>query len=217
MNSSKHFVNMCNCDKHCSIIVNESMNEIHFNGDIDGKSMSELIEKLLTLQNNIIKKGKKLKRKFCETIKDEHTEIFDCEVKIKPIKLYITTPGGYIYQVFSAIDTIQNMTIPVHTICKGFVASAGTLLSLAGRKKFMTENTIMMIHELRSGSWGKYTEMVQDFENSTNLMEQIKNYYIKHTKLTKEELDEQLKKDQNWNADKCLEKGLVDEIIKSTL
>jgi ATP-dependent protease ClpP protease subunit len=44
-------------------------------------------------------------------------------------------------------------------------------------------------------------------------MEHIKLYYIKNTKLTLEELEEQLKKDISWNATLCLEKGLVDEII----
>ena len=32
--------------------------------------------------------------------------------------------------------------------------------------------------------------------------------------LAKAELDEQLKCDNIWNPDKCVEKGLVDEIIK---
>ena len=71
----------------------------------------------------------------------------------------------------------------------------------------------MLIHELRAGSWGKFTHLSESFENSKQLMEHIKNYYIKRTKLTAEELEVQLKKDLSWNAEMCLEKGLVDEII----
>ena len=106
------------------------------------------------------------------------------------------------------------MKIPVYTICKGIVASAGTLLSLAGSQKFITENSYMLIHELRSGSWGKFSFIKDNFDNCNNLMDHIKNYYIKNTKLTKEELDIQLVKDLTWNAETCLEKGLVDKIIK---
>ncbi len=73
----------------------------------------------------------------------------------------------------------------------------------------------MLIHELRSGVWGKYTYMVENMENSKQVMEHIKSYYLKRTKISKEELDEQLKKDIIWDAQVCLEKGLVDEIIKS--
>ena len=117
------------------------------------------------------------------------------------------------YQVFSAIDTIQGLKVPVHTICKGFVASAATLLSLAGKKRYITENSFMLIHELRMGAWGKFSYMTESIENSKQLMEHIKTYYVNRTKIDIDELEEQLKKDVTWNAETCLEKGLVDEII----
>ena len=44
-------------------------------------------------------------------------------------------------------------------------------------------------------------------------MEHLKKYYVKNTKMTEEEIVEQLRKDTMWNAEKCLEKGLVDEIL----
>lgn len=202
-----------------SIIVNEQTNSIYFNAGITPKTMSLLIDKLLNLEEKIIKKHKSLKRKFKEIKKDdkeseEFEDQFEIKIEPKPITLYITSNGGYVYQVFSAIDTIRGMKIPVHTVCKGFVASAGTLLSLAGKKRFITESSYMLIHELRSGHWGKFTHLAESFENSKQLMDHIKSYYVSRTKMTSEELDEQLKKDICWNAQICLEKGLVDEIIK---
>ena len=92
-------------------------------------------------------------------------------------------------------------------------ASAGTLLSLAGKKRYITENSYMLIHELRSGTWGKYSQMAEDIENSRDLMTHIRDYYVKYTNMSADELDEQLKRDVCWNAATCLEKGLVDEII----
>jgi len=141
--------------------------------------------------------------------------MFEIEIKIKQkhINLYITSNGGLVYQVFGAIDTIRGMKVHVHTICKGIVASAGTLLSLAGKKRYITESSYMLIHELRSGYWGKFTHLSESLENSKQLMEHIKNWYLLRTKMNSEELDEQLRKDISWNAQMCLEKGLVDEII----
>ena len=52
------------------------------------------------------------------------TDIFNISVVPQPIKLFITTNGGLVYQVFSAIDTIQGLRVPVHTYCQGIVASA---------------------------------------------------------------------------------------------
>ena len=212
-----------------SININESTNSIYFNAGINPKTMSQLIDKLLTMEQKILKKQKNLKRKFKELKKDDNDknkdksgdkdqsdneDQFDIKIEPKPITLYITSNGGYVYQVFSAIDTIRGMKIPVHTVCKGFVASAGTLLSLAGKKRLITESSYMLIHELRAGYWGKFTHLTESFENSKQLMDHIKSYYLTRTKITSDELDEHLKKDISWNAEMCLEKGLVDEIIK---
>ena len=196
------------------VSLKETNGEIHFNGEINQKSMALLVDKLIDLENKITKKCKTLKRKCIEQEKDEDNSTVTFKIEPKPIKLFITSHGGKLYQVFSAIDTIKNMTVPVHTYVKGIAASAGTLLSLAGKKRFITENSYMLIHELRGGYWGKYSQMKDSFSNSSVLNDHIKNYYIKNTKLTKEELDEQMKQDVIWTPEKCLEKGLVDEIVK---
>lgn len=212
-NSNIDLSSSCSSD---IINVVESQYEIHFNAGISQSSVSSLIEKLISLEEKIIKKHKNAKRKLAEIEKDDDYENFKFNVDLPPIKLYISTPGGLVYQVFSLIDTIQSLRVPVYTICKGFVASAGTLLSLAGKKRFITENSYMLIHELRAGTWGKHSHMLESIENSKQLMEHIKSYYLSKTKISAAELEEQLKKDVTWNAQTCLEKGLVDEIIKST-
>lgn len=197
-----------------TISTTEETNDIYFNGSINNKSMPALIKELTNMEQHINKKIKKIKKKIDDLEKsDEHDD--SCQIKItaQPIKLHITTYGGTVYDVFSVIDTIKNMKVDVHTICKGIVASAGTLLSLAGKKRYITENSYMLIHEVRSGMWGKYSDIKEEYENVTELMEHLKKYYIKNTKITEEEIVEQLRKDTMWNAQKCLEKGLVDEIL----
>ena len=198
-----------------NIIVKDVLGEVHFSGGINQDSMMSLIDKILELENKIIKKCRSLKRKYKDEYDDEEDSTITFKVEPNPIKLYITSGGGSVYNVLSAIDTIKNMRIQVNTYVKGFAASAATLLSLSGKKRFITENSYMLIHEIRSATWGKFSEIKDDFNNMTVLNDHIKNYYIKNTKLTKEELDEQLKQDVIWNPEKCLEKGLVDEIIKS--
>jgi ATP-dependent Clp protease protease subunit len=122
----------------------------------------------------------------------------------KKILLYITTYGGTIYCAFHIIDIIESMKVPVHTICIGHVASAGTLISLAGEKRFITKNTTMLIHEISNSlSRNKYTNLVESMENIKKRMEQVKTYYTKKTKMTLEELEYQLKKDEHWYAETC--------------
>lgn len=71
----------------------------------------------------------------------------------------------------------------------------------------------MLIHELRSSSWGKYTQIKENYENLFGLHDHIIEYYLEHLNLTKSELEEQLKKDIYFSPKKYLEIKLVDEII----
>ena len=45
------------------------------------------------------------------------------------------------------------------------------------------------------------------------MMKTIKDVYKKYTKVPMKELNGILKHDLLWNADKCLEYGLIDEIV----
>jgi ATP-dependent protease ClpP protease subunit len=197
-------------------------NTIIFTSPINDESATKLINKLLTLESEIKDRTKTLKRKFDDFEKSKDDKDKDKGYKNKEINMIVSTDpiilriksnGGHVHSAFTIIDAIKEMSIPVHTVCTGLVASAGTLISLAGTKRFMTKHAYMLIHEIRSGSWGTYSNMQDNFENSTNLMNRIKNYYIINTKITEEDITDILKKDLYWDADVCLEKGLIDEII----
>jgi len=196
-------------------IMNEEIyvinNEIHFNSDINSKTAYKLIEKLLNLQDKIIKLSKKINKEL-EEKNEENSSFFS--IQYKPILLYITTNGGSLHQSFSIIDTIENMKVPVHTICKGNVMSGGSLISLAGKRRYMTKHSFMLIHELRTNTgYSKYSTIQEELSNSSLLMKTIIDYYVRKSKMTIEEVEEQLKKDVYWDSATCLEKGLIDEII----
>lgn len=129
-----------------------------------------------------------------------------------PLVLHLTTNGGCIHSAFTIIDTLATLKVPVHTVVEGFVASAGTLISLAGEKRFIGANAYMLIHELRSGVWGKMSSMEEEYENLRKIMKHIVDYYVKHTDLTKSALKNILNKDLVWNAKECIDKGIVDAV-----
>jgi ATP-dependent protease ClpP protease subunit len=73
----------------------------------------------------------------------------------------------------------------------------------------------MLIHELRSGVEGKYSDIMDEKENCDKLMNVIRNIYLERTggKLTKQFLDKTLKRDILLSSDECATHGLIDEII----
>jgi ATP-dependent Clp endopeptidase proteolytic subunit ClpP len=132
----------------------------------------------------------------------------------KPLKIYINSNGGEIFAAIPLIDAIKNCSLPVHTYIEGIAASAASLISMAGHKRFITKNSFMLIHELRTGVEGKYSDIMDEKENCDKLMGVIKKIYLERTegKLTKQFLDKTLKRDILLSADECLEHGLVDII-----
>ena len=73
----------------------------------------------------------------------------------------------------------------------------------------------MLIHEIRSGCLGKYSEMQDDMKNNDILMKQLKNYMNERcdNKKLKKKLTRVLKHDHIWPSNKCLKFGLVDKIV----
>lgn len=133
----------------------------------------------------------------------------------KPIKIFINSNGGDIFAAIPLIDAICNSKIPIHTYVEGIAASAASLISLCGHKRFITKNSFMLIHELRSGIEGTYSDIIDEKENCDKLMNVIKNIYLEKTqgKLEKKVLNKILKKDIILNSEECLKYGLVDTII----
>ena len=135
------------------------------------------------------------------------------EYEPPPIKLHINSYGGSVFAGLSAVDYILNSKVPVHTVIDGCAASAATLMSCVADRRYMHRNACMLVHQLSGLMWGKFQDMQDDMENSEMLMEKIKNIYKQYTKIPKKEMDNILKHDLWWEAEKCLEYGLVDEVI----
>lgn len=172
-------------------------NHIYFYSDVNNKSAFEVTKAFEKVKYEILN----LKNKF----------------DIQPvIHLHINSFGGCMFSAFCIIDAmrkIQNEGIEVYTYCEGKVASSGTLISVHGDKRFISQNAVMLIHQLSSVFWGKFSELEDDWENCQMLMRKLKKVYKTNGKFKKRELDDLLKHDIWFEADKCLEKGLVDEIL----
>jgi ATP-dependent protease ClpP protease subunit len=135
------------------------------------------------------------------------------ESQIFEIEPRINSGGGLIVAGVAGMDNIRTLKAPVYTIVDGFCASAATFLSVVGEKRFITENSFMLIHQLTTSFWGKYEEFEDEKKNLDLMMKMIKSVYNKYTNIPAKELDKILKRDLMLDAKKCLKWGLVDEII----
>ena len=178
-------------EKH--IAVHE--NKIYFYAGVNRESAAELNKKIGELQVK------------------SFTMANNLDVEPYPIHLYINSGGGSITAGISSMDTILRCKVPVNTYVDGFAASAATFLTIVGNKRFISRHSYMLIHQLTSNFWGKYSEFQDAKQNLDLMMDTIKNVYKKYTKVPVRKLNEILKHDLMWDAKTCLKYGLVDEII----
>jgi len=178
-------------EKHISV----HENKIYYYAGVNRDSVSELNKKLgelesrsLTLSNNL-------------------------DIEPPTLKLFINSGGGSVVSGISSMDTILRTKVPVHTYVDGFAASAATFLSVVGEKRFMSRNSYMLIHQLSTNFWGKYSEFEDEKQNLDLMMTTIKNVYREYTQVPMKKLDEILKHDLMWDANLCLKYGLIDKII----
>ena len=176
-------------------IVDTLHNRVYFYSGVTRPKILQLNKNIFSLNVNMLSKTGPL------------------EYEPPPIMLHINSYGGSVFAGLAAVDYIKNSKIPVHTIIDGCAASAATLMSCVGAHRMMHRNSCMLVHQLSGVMWGKFQEMQDDMQNSEMLMEKIKNIYKEHTKIPKKEMDNILKHDLWWEAEKCLQYGLVDEII----
>lgn len=169
-------------------------NHLYFNDDITPRSMFDLANELRKLEKALKVRAMAL------------------DIEVQPIYLHITSNGGEIYAAFTVVDCIKSLSTPVYSVVDGFVASAGTLLSLAAEKRYIRPNAYMLIHQLSSGVWGKMNKIEEEVQNLKKLMDHLTSFYLKHTKLTAKALHKLLQTDVTWNAEECVQKGIADEI-----
>ena len=183
--------------KDNTLDVYTTRNHIYFKTDVT----KETIDKLATEIDNLNNKMKNMVNK-------SNLGTFTP----KPIYLHITTNGGDLLAGFFGYDKIKSSKIPINTIIEGCVASAGSLLSMAGQNRYMTPSSHLLIHQLRTGMFGTYEELVDEKNNCHQFMSRLVSMYHSNCngKMTKTKIKEFLKRDIFWNTKTAITNGLVD-------
>lgn len=146
---------------------------------------------------------------------DDNKENHEKNYKREPIKLYINSFGGNVYAMWMLVDTILCSKTPVHTYSTGYAMSAAFQIFLAGHKRFVTEHTTLMYHQIYCWRSGKYQDLVEDREHMDHLNKQIEDYVIGRTKLKLEDISliRERKQDTYFTAKEAVELGMADKIL----
>ena len=137
-------------EKHISV----HENKIYYYAGVNRDSASELNKKIGELESKSLT--------LCNNL----------DLEVPPtLRIYINSGGGSITSGISSMDTILRCKVPVQTIVDGFCASAATFLSVAASERLMSRHSYMLIHQLSTTFWGKYSEFEDEKQNLDLMME----------------------------------------------
>ena len=181
-----------------NIFTNTDKRLFYISDDINNSSIGSLTFNLLFLLQQ-----------------DDEKEAKEKDFKREPIKLYINSYGGSVYDMWALIDIITNSKTPIYTYCTGYAMSAACNIFLAGHKRFVSKHAILLYHQMFSRRSGKYQDLVEDREEMDYMQNTIEEYVLNRTKMTKKEIQRirENKIDYFIHADKAVELGFADEVI----
>ncbi|WP_424493394.1 ATP-dependent Clp endopeptidase proteolytic subunit ClpP [Salinimicrobium sp. GXAS 041] len=134
----------------------------------------------------------------------------------KDIQIYINSPGGSVYAGLGIYDTMQFIKPDVATICTGMAASMGAVLLCAGEKgkRSGLPHSRVMIHQPLGGAQGQASDIEITAREIITLKKELYEIIAKHSGQPYEKIEEDSDRDYWMKADKALEYGMIDEVLK---
>lgn len=143
---------------------------------------------------------------------------------LEEIEIEICSPGGSVFHGFAIYDLIRKCQmeydhIPINTIGNGYMASIGSIIFQAGKRRKALRNSWMLIHEISTLTFGdEKTSFIEDEHKLLQrLQKNIVELYIERSNLTKKKIEFQWVRKNWWISSKeMLELGLCDEVINTS-
>lgn len=133
------------------------------------------------------------------------------------IYMYINSPGGSISAGLAIYDVMNYIKPSVVTIGIGLCASMGAFLLSSGEKgkRYVLENTKVMIHQPIGGAEGQATDILIVANEISRIKKLINNILAKNTNQSIEKITSDTERDYYMDSSEAISYGLVDRILKN--
>jgi ATP-dependent Clp protease protease subunit len=137
----------------------------------------------------------------------------------EPIDVYINSPGGHV----ESGDTIHDMIrfvdgeAPVRVIGTGWVASAGALIFLAGKKerRFCLPQTRFLLHQPMGGVRGPAVDIDIEAKEIVKMRERLNRLIARETGQTYERVARDTDRNYWMSAEEAIAYGMLSRVISS--
>jgi ATP-dependent Clp protease protease subunit len=141
----------------------------------------------------------------------------EAENPLKPVALYINSPGGMVTSGLAIYDTMQWIKCPVATVCMGTAYSMGSFLLMAGTagQRIALPNASILVHQPSGGFQGMASDIQRHAEDIIKTKQRLNKLYAEHCGRTYEEVEKTLDRDHFMTASEAKAWGIVDHVYSS--
>ena len=175
---------------------------LYLQKQVDQASMGDLSQKIIEINDD----DERLRKLY---------HVYGIDYTPKPIKMYIDSYGGSVYQCFGLLSVMDNSKTEVHTIVTGCAMSCGFMILISGHKRFAHKLSTPLYHQVSTTKSGTLKEIEDDIMETKRLQETIEKITLDRTKISKKKLKEVYDGKVDWfmTAQEAKDLGVVDEIL----
>jgi len=183
----------------------DDIRAINCYGDITERMAAEVVQAMLYFDHTKV-----------DVVEAEDGKVM--EIK-KPFKMYISTHGGIVSDMFSIIDIMSNIKqdCDIETVGIGKVMSAGVLILASGTKgrRKIGRNCRVMLHSVISGHHGSFPNIENEMKETKALQDMYFDYLCSCTKLTRNKIKKLLLNnvDAYLSAEEAIKYGIADDYL----
>lgn len=138
---------------------------------------------------------------------------------VREIRLYVNSFGGSVFEAMAIRNQLKRHSATIVGYVDGFACSAASFILTACDTVKMYSNTMQMIHNALNAVFGNATELRKAADDLDQIMIGNRQAYLEKSngKLTEEVLINMLEAETWLTASQCLEYGLADEVLESSV
>ena len=176
--------------------------KLFFSKQVDQDSIEKITKEIVEINDS----DKLLKKQY---------KVYGFKYKAKPIKIYIDSYGGAVYQIMGLVGVMDKSKTPIYTYCTGAAMSCGFILLICGHKRFCYKHGTPLYHQVSAWASGNVEDIGQKHKEVKRLQTKLEEMTIRLTNISKTKLDKIRKEKIDWymTADEALKLGVVDKII----
>lgn len=143
---------------------------------------------------------------------------FENKSTTQPIEIYISSPGGDIYDALRLIDVIQSSPCQIKFIGSGLIASSAAYVMVACDERIVYPNTMILIHDSPSSGEqsvpNKLSDAYIDVEETKRLQQVCNDILTENSRMFNVFWSEIVKRDTYITPEEGIMLGIVDSIIE---